>query len=338
MKKRISVYSAVCSAFVMFMYVCTASGSVEPLARRASANQVEINMKDRVTLKEQTITIGDISTVIGGNVELVKKISDIKVGRTPWANNFRKINVDFLKMRLRNSKISLSDIIFNGARAVTISVETTKITGAEIAQKAREYLLSVLSVMDRETTVELGRMPVDQWVPRKRNEIVLDVSLVDPNKDRGNIELIVTARSNVVPLFKVSVIFKVRVFQNVVIVKRKIGRHQRLTRENMFLGKREITGMHDLSFSSVDDLTDKVAIRTILPNAIITENIVEIPPTVQKGSVVKLYIEANNFSIVTKGLAQEAGRTGEVIKVRNLDSKKVIYGKVVGPERVQIVF
>jgi flagella basal body P-ring formation protein FlgA len=51
-----------------------------------------------------------------------------------------------------------------------------------------------------------------------------------------------------------------------------------------------------------------------------------------------LYIEANNFSIVTKGLAQEAGRTGEVIKIRNLDSKKVLYGKIVGPERVQIIF
>ncbi len=334
MKKRISMYLA----FVMFLCVCTASGSVEPPARRASANQVEINMKDRVTLKEQTITIGDISTVIGGNVELVKKISDIKVGRTPWANNFRKINVDFLKMRLRNSSISLSDIIFNGARAVTISVETTKITGVEIAQKAREYLLSVLPVMDRETTVELGRMPADQWVPRKRDEIVLDVSLVDSNKDRGNIELIVTARSNTTPLFKVSVIFKVRVFEDVVIAKRKIGRRQRLTREDIFLGKREISKIHNLSFSSVDDLTGKVAVRTILSNAIITENIVEIPPTVQKGSVVKLYIEANNFSIVTKGLAQEAGRTGEVIRVRNLDSKKVLYGKIVGPERVQIIF
>jgi flagella basal body P-ring formation protein FlgA len=303
-----------------------------------SANQVGINIKDEIILKEKTITISDVSTVTGGNVELAKKVSNIEIGRTPWPNNFRKISVDFLKMRLRNSNINLSDIIFNGARAVKVSVEATKITGTEIAQIAREYLLSVLPVMDRETTVELGRMPADQWVPRKRDEIVLDVSLVDSNKDRGNIELIVSARSNITPFFKVSVIFKVRVFENVVIAKRKIGRHQRLTGEDIFLGKREITRIHDLSFSSVDDLTGKVAVRTIRPNAIITENIVETPQTIQKGSVVKLYIEANNFSIVTKGLAQEAGRIGEVIKIKNLDSKKVIYGKIMDPERVQIIF
>jgi flagella basal body P-ring formation protein FlgA len=88
----------------------------------------------------------------------------------------------------------------------------------------------------------------------------------------------------------------------------------------------------------VDDLIGKVAVRTIRPNAIITENIVETPQTIQKGSVVRLYIEANNFIIVTKGLAQEAGRIGEVIKIKNLDSKKVLYGKIINPEKVQIIF
>lgn len=323
MGKRVFVYLA----SVMFLCICT-----------ASANQVEINIKDKVTLKEKTITIGDISTVTGDNVELVKKISNIEIGRTPWPNNFRKIGVDFLKMRLKTSNIKLSDIVFNGARAVRISVEATKITGAEIVQKAREHLLSVLPVVDRETTIELGRMPGDQWVAGKRDEIVLDVYLVDSNKDRGNIELIVSANSNIAPFFKTSVVFKVRVFENVVIAKRKIGRHQRLTKENIFLGKRETTRTHGLSFSGMDDLTGKVAVRTIRANTIITEKIVETPPTIKRGSVVKLFIEANNFSIVTKGLAQETGRTGEVIRVRNLNSKKIIYGKIIGPESVQIIF
>jgi len=323
MKKRVFVYLA----FVMFLCVYA-----------VSANQVGIDIKDKVTLKEKTITISDISTVTGENVELVKKISNIELGRTPWPNNFRKVDKDFLRMRLRNSNVNLSDIVFNGAKAVTVSVEATKITGTEIAQKAREYLLSVLPVSDRETTIELERVPADQWVPRKRDEIVLDVSLVDPNKNRGTVVLIVSASSNIVPFFKTSVIFKVRVFKNIAIAKRRIGRHQRLTREDMFLGKREVTKTRGSIFFSVDDLIGKVAVRTILPNAIITETVVETPTTIQKGNVVKLFIEANNFSIVTKGLAQETGRTGDVIKVKNLNSDKVIYGKIVDPERVQIIF
>jgi flagella basal body P-ring formation protein FlgA len=193
-------------------------------------------------------------------------------------------------------------------------------------------------VSDRETTIELERVPADQWVPRKRDEIVLDVSLVDPNKDRGTVVLIVSASSNIVPFFKTSVIFMVRVFKNIAIAKRRIGRHQRLTREDIFLGKREVTKTRGSIFFSVDDLIGKAAGRTILPNTIITENVVETPTTIQKGNVVKLFIEANNFSIVTKGLAQEAGRTGDVIKVKNLNSKKVLYGKIIDPEKVQIIF
>ncbi len=71
MGKRVFVYLA----FMMFLCICT-----------ASANQVEINIKDKVTLKKKTIIIGDISTVTGDNVELVKKISNIEIGRTPWPN------------------------------------------------------------------------------------------------------------------------------------------------------------------------------------------------------------------------------------------------------------
>ena len=304
----------------------------------AYADKIEVNIKDKVVLEEKTITISDISTVTSDNIELTRKINKIKIGRTPWPNNHRRIDVDFLKMRLRSLNINLSDIVFNGADAAIVSVKATKITGAEIVQKSREYLQSILPLDDRETTIELERNPSDQWVPKERGEIDFDISLVDANKDRGNIGLIVGASSDGVPYFKVPVTFEVRVFEYVAVAKRKISRGQQLTKENVYLSRRETTKIGGLSFSSMDDLVGKSAIRSVLPNTIITEDAVEIPPAIQKGNVVKLFIKTNNFKIVTKGLAQQTGYKGDVIKVKNLDSKKMLYGKIIGPENVQIVF
>ncbi|MFQ5963004.1 MAG: flagellar basal body P-ring formation chaperone FlgA [Candidatus Scalinduaceae bacterium] len=304
----------------------------------ALADQIEINIKDKVTLKEKTITISDISTVVGDDVALVNRINNIEIGRTPWPNNQRRIGAEYMMMRLRALNINLSDIIFKGAKAVIVSVESTKITGAEIAQKAKEYLLSVITSKDRETIIELVRIPGDQWVTKRRDEIVLSVSLADNSKNRGNIEVIVSAPSDDIPFFKIPVFFKVRVFENVAIAKRRINSRQPLTSENVFLGKRETTETRGLAYSSLEDLVDKVAIRTILPNTIITEEILETPPAIKRGNVVKLFIKADNFSIITKGLAQETGYTGEVIKFKNLDTEKVIYGKIIDSENVQIVF
>jgi flagella basal body P-ring formation protein FlgA len=302
------------------------------------AGKIEVNLMKNVILENKTITFRDISTVTGDDVKLVTRINDIEIGKTPWANSVRTISKDFMKMRLNASNVNVSDVNFTNANSVTVSVESTKITGLEISQKAKEYLLSVLPVTDREATVELARLPGDQWIPSRRDKIDFYVSLVDTSKDRGKIELIVTASSNGMRYFKIPVHFNVRVFEYVAITKRKIARNQRLTKGNVFMARRETTKIRGLAFSSRDDLTGKTAAVSILPYTILTEDMVEMPPTIKQGSVVKLFIMSSGFRIVTKGLAQQTGYTGEVIKVKNLDSKKMLYGEIIDSNRVRITF
>lgn len=304
----------------------------------ASASQIEINIKDKVTVKEKIITIADISTVTGDDAALVERINNTEVGKAPWPNNQRRIDRDFLKMRLMALNIDLSDIAFKGTRAVRVSVESTKITGDEIVQEAKEYLLSVLPSDDRETTIELERMPEGRWVTGKRDEIILDVFLADTARDRGNVEVIVSAISNDISSFKVPVFFKVRVFEYIVVTKEKIGRQKSLTKENILLARRETTRIRGFLFKSIDDVTGKSASRTIYPNTIITDDIIEIPLAVKKGSIVKMFIKTENFSIVTKGLAQGSGRTGDVIQVESIGSKKVVYGRIIDSNNVQVIF
>lgn len=302
------------------------------------AGKIEINLMNNVILENKTITFRDISTVTGDDVKLVNRINDIEIGKTPWANSVRMINKDFMKIRLNASNVNVSDVNFTNGKSVTVSVESTKITGLEISQKAKEYLLSVLPVDDREATVELARLPGNQWIPSRRDKINFNVSLVDTSKDRGKIELIVTASSNGMRYFKIPVHFNVRVFEYVAITKRKIARNQRLNKGNVFMARRETTKIRGLAFSSREDLTGKIATVSIRPYTILTEDMVEMPPTIKQGSVVKLFITSSGFRIVTKGLAQQTGYTGEVIKVKNLDSKKILYGEIIDSNRVQITF
>lgn len=303
------------------------------------AGHIEINTIGKVTLEEKTITLADISTVTGDNEELVNEIKNMEIGRTPWPKNIRRIDTDFLKMRLKSLDIDFSNVVFKGPKIITVSVESSKITGAEISRKARDHLLSVLPLNNMETTVELQRVPRDQWVSRKRDEFILDASLIDPNNDRGNIGVIVSAVSaDGIPFFKTPVFFKVRVFEYVVIAKRKINRAQPLSSENVFIARRETTKARGMVFSSIEDLNGKTAVRAIIPNTIITENMVETPPTVLKGNLVKVFIKSSSFSIVTKGLAQETGYTGKIIRVKSVDSEKILYGRIIDSESVQIIF
>lgn len=333
MKARISLI-LILSTFILIPDI-SASPPV-PLAQQTG--KIEVSLIDNVVLEAKTITFSDISTVTGDDVELVNRINNIEIGKTPWANSLRTINKDFLKMRLNASNVNVSDVSFTDTSTVTVSVESTKVTGLEISQKAKKYLLSVLPVADRETTIELARLPGDQWIPSKRDKINFYVSLVDSSKDRGKIEVIVTASSNGMRYFKIPVHFNVRVFECVAITKRKLSRSQQLTKGNVFMARRETTKIRGLAFSDRKHLAGKTAAVSILPYTILTENMVETPPTIRRGSVVKLFIMSSGFEIVTKGLAQQTGYAGEVIKVKNLDSKKILYGEIIDSDRVQITF
>ena len=304
----------------------------------AQASQIEIDIMDKVTLKEKIITIRDISQVTGDDDTLIKKINDIEVGKTPWPNNHRRIDRDFFKMRLVSSGIGLSDIVFEGSKAAIVSVEATKITGTEITEKAKEHLLFATQSFNRDITIELENNPGDQWVTKKRDEIYIDASLADGNKNRGNVVVMVMANADGVLLFKIPVRFNVRVFESIAVTKKKIDRHESLTAENVFMARRETTKVSGEIFSDIESLRGKIASTQIVPFAVITEEIIETPPTIKRGDTVKLFIRTENFKIITKGLAQENGVTGEIIKVQNFDTKKVLRGRIVDYENVQILF
>ena len=302
------------------------------------AGKVEISLKDKVILEGDEITIKDISTVTGDDADLVNKIKGIAIGNAPGANSERRINLSFIRMRLKSSNVDVSDVTFTDAESSLVSVESTKIKGLEIAQRAKEYLLDYLLMDEKETTVELGRIPADQWVPKSRDKIDFYVTLIDTSKDRGKIELVVSASSDSKRFFKVPVYFNVRVFEYVVIAKRRMGRKQQLTRENLFIARRDTTRIRGMAFSSIDDLRDMTTIASVQANTILTDNIVETPPTIMQGSLVKLIVKRSGSKIVTKGLAQQAGYKGEVIKVKNLDSKTMLYGTIINSDSVDVVY
>ncbi|MCP4266226.1 MAG: hypothetical protein GY777_11745, partial [Candidatus Brocadiaceae bacterium] len=115
------------------------------------AGKIEISLKDKVILEDDEITIRHISTVTGDDADLVNKVEDIVIGNAPGVNSTRRINMDFIKLRLKSSSVDVSEITFTDAKSSLVSVESTKIKGLEIAQKAKEYLLDFLPMDDRET-------------------------------------------------------------------------------------------------------------------------------------------------------------------------------------------
>jgi flagella basal body P-ring formation protein FlgA len=83
-------------------------------------------------------------------------------------------------------------------------------------------------------------------------------------------------------------------------------------------------------------LVGKVARRTLLPGRLIPTNAVSEPELVTRGSLTKAVFKDAGLTMTTVVLPLESGSLGQLVQVRNVDSKQVIAGTVQADGTVRV--
>jgi flagella basal body P-ring formation protein FlgA len=83
-------------------------------------------------------------------------------------------------------------------------------------------------------------------------------------------------------------------------------------------------------------LAGKTARRTLLPGEPIPMNAVDDPKLVTRGVQTVILFEEGDLSIVGVGLPLQSGALGETIQVKNVDSGRIITGRVQADGRIRI--
>jgi flagellar basal body P-ring formation protein FlgA len=85
-------------------------------------------------------------------------------------------------------------------------------------------------------------------------------------------------------------------------------------------------------------LAGKMARRTLLPGEPIPMNAVDDPKLVTRGAQTQIMFEEGGLSIMGVGIPLQSGTLGETIQVKNVDSGRIITGRVQPDGRVRIGF
>jgi len=76
----------------------------------------------------------------------------------------------------------------------------------------------------------------------------------------------------------------------------------------------------------------------VKPNREIKRTMLRSPLMVKKGKLVRIFLEKGPLKISTVGLSQQDGMSGDLIRVKNLTSKKIIYAKVITESTVRVEY
>src|SRR5690606_32545004 len=91
-------------------------------------------------------------------------------------------------------------------------------------------------------------------------------------------------------------------------------------------------------YSRVEDVAGSLAARRIRTNQLLTPALVASLPAVRRGETVKIVASRDGIEASTDGEALSDGQVGELIRVRNISSDKVIDAKVIEPGVVSSTF
>jgi flagella basal body P-ring formation protein FlgA len=85
-------------------------------------------------------------------------------------------------------------------------------------------------------------------------------------------------------------------------------------------------------------LVGKMARRTLLPGEPIPMNAVDDPKLVTRGVQTQIMFEEGGLSIMGTGIPLQSGTLGETVQVKNVDSGRIITGRVQSDGRIRIGF
>ena len=280
----------------------------------------EILLKEEVVVRGGNIFLSDLASSL-------LDLSDLSLGVSPLPGRERTLSKNYIQARVK----TLDDnLILVGPDRIKIRRESQPLEVEKVVGIAREAILKSFKGGEN-VRIELVRAPSDIHLPA--GEVNYKVSGI---RDRGRQSLCqVEVEVDGERIREVEAIFEVKRFGQVVVAKHKLNRDQLLAPDNLKIELREITTLKS-PFTRIEDVTSLRASTFIREGDIITSKMVEIPPLIERGEIITILVEEGPVSITALGKSLGDGMKGEILRVRNLDSKREIAAKVFDEKTVVV--
>ena len=132
---------------------------------------------------------------------------------------------------------------------------------------------------------------------------------------------------------------RLEVLRDMVVSTGYLAKGSDISKDDVKLVKKWFDRIYPNLITNINDVLNK-RLRTSIkrPNTIITRNMLKEPMMVKRGKLVRIVLEKGPLKITTIGLSKQNGACGDIIKVKNISSKNVIYARVMEDSLVQVEF
>ena len=306
----------------------------------ASANaalqpRLIIHLPRDIAVESENLTLGQVA-VVTGEESLVAKAMDIELGRISVAGQIVTIDRSLILSRLACSGMPACNPVMSGADKVAVRRTAKVIKSSNIIESASSFLAGSI----KEQAIarwEPLRSPADVILPAQTQNVELVPRLVS----RGVNGQAVTEVGVVVDGKQIDT--------RQVIFRAKYNVHRAITVMDVKEGV-TLTANNTRTEEVISDEPEPaewtapyglVAVRNLPAGTVVSSNMAKSPQppvVIERNQTVVIRIERAGLVVTAMGKAMQQGKLGECIKVRNVDSQRLIMAKVNEDGTVEPVF
>jgi flagella basal body P-ring formation protein FlgA len=129
---------------------------------------------------------------------------------------------------------------------------------------------------------------------------------------------------------------EIKVYDDVLVATYPLAHHEMLSADKVRLERRDVSTLAGKPFQRAEDIEGLQASRAVEANEVLTQRSVERPTLMKRGSAVVLVYETGSLRVEAPGVAEEGGKEGDLIQVKNPTSGKVMRGIVLDGRTVKV--
>lgn len=129
---------------------------------------------------------------------------------------------------------------------------------------------------------------------------------------------------------------RIRKFTDVLVVNGKLQRHDLITNDDITSERKEITTLFERPVTSLNEIADMRLKRNLKRGQILTFEALETIPDLERGMATTIIFDNGLFKITAPGVALQNGSAGDMIKVKNKSTNKIIVARIEDDKSVSV--
>jgi flagellar basal body P-ring formation protein FlgA len=330
-----------CHSVVAALLV-VAAAAVSSAARAAEPETLVVTLRPHAAVGLHTIRIGDVADLVGGALALRETVAALDLADATAARQGITVKREQVDFRIRLAGVP--ENLFRVGRVAEARVEPERcsVAEADVLAAAKEAVLKRLPWGADDVSVQTVQpIAASLAVDAPRGEVLIRAEPHSSSMPLGRVQMDVGLWAGGARLLAFPLYLDVRLYQKVAVALRRIERGEALGESSVTLDRRPVEGLRDY-LSSAESLTGKRARQTLFPGRVLTATDVEdcvpeaTPMLVRRGEAVKLLVRLGSVNVMASGEALQDGRAGQSVRVRNIDSKQVVLGRVTERSLVEV--